>query len=94
MQEDHQQTLRELIEQGQGGTELPYVAGREANKKKEERTIYQGVGQTVTVTDPDSGDEYPVRHLYIGSSALAHRAGKRRADQNPTYCGLGQLVNV
>jgi transposase len=81
MQSHHHQTLRELLKQGQEWTELPYVAGRDANKKKEERTIYQGVGHTVTLTDPESGDQYPVRHLYIRSSALAQRAAKRRHDE-------------
>lgn len=81
MQEHHQQTLRTLLKQGQGWTELPYVAGRDANKKQAARTSYQGVGHPVTLTDPDSDDEYPVRHLYIRSSALAHRAAKCRADQ-------------
>ncbi|MCP4936800.1 MAG: IS1634 family transposase [bacterium] len=81
MQNHHRQTLQELLKQGQGWTELPYVAGREANKKKEERTIYQGVGHTVTWTDPENDDEYPVRHLYIRSSALAQREAKCRADQ-------------
>jgi hypothetical protein len=81
MQSHHHQTLRELLKQGQEWAELPYVARRDANKKKEERTIYQGVGHTVTLTDPENGDEYPVRHLYIRSSALAQRAAKCRADQ-------------
>ncbi len=81
MQKHHQQSLPELLKQGQEWTELPYVAKREANKKKEERTIYQGVGHTVTITDPESGDQYPVRHLYIRSSALGQRAAKRRDDQ-------------
>ncbi len=81
MQNHHRQTLQELLKQGQLWTELPYVAGRDAHKKKEERTIYQGVGHTVTLTDPENDDEYPVRHLYIRSSALAQREAKCRADQ-------------
>jgi hypothetical protein len=78
MQSHHHQRLRELLKQGQGWMELPYVAGRDADKAKEERTIYQGLGHTVTLTDPDTGEEYPVRHLYIRSSALAQRAANRR----------------
>lgn len=80
MQAHHQQTLRELLKQKEW-TELPYVAKRDANKKKEERTMYQGVGHPVTLTDPENDDKYPVRHLYIRSSALAQREAKRRDDQ-------------
>jgi transposase len=81
MQDHHRQTLEELLKQGEEWTALPYVAKREAHKKKEERTIYQGVGHRVTLTDPESGEQYPVRHLYIRSSALAQREAKRRDDQ-------------
>ena len=81
MQEHHQQRLRELLKGGEKWQELPYVAERDAKKKKEERTIYQGVGHTVTLTDPESGDEYPIRHLYVRSSALAQREAKSRAEQ-------------
>ncbi|MBT9162048.1 MAG: hypothetical protein DDT27_00592 [Dehalococcoidia bacterium] len=81
MQDHHRQTLRELLDAGQRWTELPYVAQRDTGKEAEQRTIYRGVGHTVTLTDPDSGDEYPVRHLYIHSSALAKREAKRRQDE-------------
>jgi transposase len=80
-QSHHYQTLRELLKQGQAWTELPYVAQRDVNKEKEERTIYQGVGHTVTLTDPESGDQHLLRHLYIRSSALAQRAAKRRHNE-------------
>lgn len=80
MQPHHQQTVRELLKQ-QEWTVLPYVAKRDAHKKQEARTTYQGVGHTVTLTDPETGDQYPVRHLYIRSSALSQRAAQRRADQ-------------
>jgi len=43
--------------------------------------VYQGVGHTVTLTDPETGKKYPVRHLYIRSSALAQRAAKRRRNE-------------
>jgi hypothetical protein len=81
MQDHHRQTLRELLERGQNWAELPYVARRDAAKDKEERTVYQGLGHTVTLTDPETGKEYPVRHVYIRSSALAQRAAKRRQDE-------------
>lgn len=81
MQAHHRQTLRALLDAGQTWTELPYVAQREAGKAPEERTVYQGVGHTVTLTDPESGEVYPVRHLYIRSSALAQHDAKRRQAQ-------------
>ena len=78
MQDHHRETLRELLAAGQSWIELPYVAQRDAGKQREERTVYEGVGHTVTLTDSESGNEYPVRHLYIRSSALAQHAAKRR----------------
>jgi len=78
MQEQHRETLRELLAAGQEWTELPYVARRDAGKQPEERTVYAGVGHTVSLTDPESGQEYTVRHLYIRSSALAQHAAQRR----------------
>lgn len=78
MQDHHRQTLRELFDAGQTWTELPYVAQRDANKDKYERTVYRGLGHTVTLMDSETGIEYPVRHLYIHSSALAQREAKRR----------------
>ena len=78
MQDHHRETLGELLSAGQCWTELPYVARRDAGKKRGERTVYEGVGHTVTLTDTESGTEYPVRHLYVRSSALAQRAAKRR----------------
>jgi len=81
MQAHHRQTLRALLDAGQTWTDLPYIARREADKAAEERTVYQGVGHTVTLTDPESGEVYPVRHLYIRSSALAQHDAKRRQAQ-------------
>ncbi len=81
MQDHHYQALRELLAAGQRWTELPYVAQRDTKKCKEERTVYQGVGHTVTLTDPETGKKHPVRHLYIRSSALAQRAAKRRRNE-------------
>lgn len=81
MQSHHHQALRDLLSTGQTWLELPYLAQREAGKSKAEQTVYQGVGHTVTLTDPETGEAYPVRHLYIRSSALAQRAAKRRQDE-------------
>jgi len=78
MQSHHHQTLRELLSTGQAWAELPYVAQRDAGKGKEAHTVYHGLGHTVTLTDPETGQIYPVHHLYIRSSALAQRAAKRR----------------
>jgi transposase len=81
MQDHHRQSLRALLDKGQGWLELPYVAQRDAGKDKEERTVYRGIGHTVTLMDPESGIKYPVRHLYIHSSALAQREAKRRREE-------------
>jgi transposase len=81
MQDHHRQTLQEMLNAGQTWAELPYVAQRDAKKAKEERTLYRGLGHTVTMTDPETGRKYPVRHLYIHSSALAQREAKRRRNE-------------
>jgi hypothetical protein len=81
MQSHHHQTLGALLDRGHKWVELPYVAQRDAGKDKANQTVYQGLGHTVSLTDPKTGEVYPVRHLYIRSSALAQRAAKRRADE-------------
>jgi hypothetical protein len=81
MQDHHRQTLQELLDTGQTWTELPYVAQRDAGKDEAEHTVYRGLGHTVTLTDPETGVEYPVRHVYIHSSALAGREAKRRQQE-------------
>jgi len=78
MQETHRETLRDLLKAGQTWRELPYVAQRDAKKERSERTVYAGLSHTVQVTDPESGIQYLVRHLYIRSSALATHAAQRR----------------
>lgn len=78
MQDHHRQTLRELLDKGQIWTELNYVAQRDANKDEDKRTVYQGLGHTVMLKDPKTFLSYPVRHLYIHSSALAQREAERR----------------
>ena len=81
MQDHHRQTLRGLLATGQQWTELPYLAQRDVKKRTEERTVYQGVGHTVSLTDPDTDETYAVRHLYVRSSALAQRSAKRRGNE-------------
>lgn len=53
LQDHHRQTLQDLLAAGQGWTALPYVAQREQHRRPEDRTIYQGLGHLVTVTDPE-----------------------------------------
>jgi transposase len=84
MQDRDRAALRELLAAGQAWTKLPYVARRDAGKKPEEHTVYEGIGCTVTLTDPELGQEYPVRHLYIRSNALAQHAAKRRQNEMAT----------
>jgi len=81
MQEQHQQRLNKLLEAGQSWTALPYVAQRDGRKRPEERTLYEGIGHTVILTDPENGHDYAVRHLYIRSKALAHHTAQRRRDE-------------
>ncbi len=78
MQDHHRETLGRLLAEGHSWRVLPYVARRETKKDQDARTVYRGVGHSVDLRDPDSGVVYPVRHLYIHSSALAHHEAKRR----------------
>ncbi len=79
LQDHHRQTLRDLLEAGHTWQALPYVATREATKLPAQRTLYRGLGHTVTVTDPQDPTRYwSVRHLYVHSSALARREMARR----------------
>lgn len=82
IQDHHRQTLRELLEEAKTWEELPYVAQREMDK--DERTIYRGLGHTVTLKDLETGIEHPVRNLYVHSSALSKREAKRRQDEIAT----------
>lgn len=82
-QDQHCQTLRTLLAEGHHWTVLPYVAQRETAKDATKRTVYRGVGHTVELPDPATGRTYPVRHLYIHSSALAqHEAQRRQAEMS------------
>lgn len=82
MQDHHRQTLRDLLAAGRTWQTLPYVAQRETRKQPAERTVYQGLGHTVTATDPDHPTQHwEVRHLYIRSSALAQREATRRQNE-------------
>jgi transposase len=79
LQDHHRQSLRDLLDAGQTWQALPYVAKREAAKREAQRTVYRGLGHTVTVSDPeDPGRQWSVRHVYVHSSALARREAARR----------------
>jgi len=79
LQDQHRQTLRDVLAAGQTWQALPYVAKRETAKPLAQRTGYRGLGHTVTVTDPkDPTRHWSVRHLYVHSSALASREATRR----------------
>jgi transposase len=78
MQEAQRQALAALLDGGQAWTELPYVAQRDVGKPRDQRTTYASVSHSVTVTDPETQQEYAVRHVYIRSSALAQHATQRR----------------
>jgi hypothetical protein len=82
LQDQHRQTLRELLAAGQGWAELPYVAQREAHKPPAERTVYGGLGHNVVVRDPEDPPRcWTVRHLYVRSAALAAREAARRQNE-------------
>ena len=81
MQEHHQKTLQGLLGAGQEWRQLPYVAQRNAHKAEADRTVYKGISHTVTLRDVETGKTYPVRHLYIHSSALSQREAKRRQSE-------------
>ena len=79
LQDQHRQTLRDVLAAGQTWQALPYVAQRDATKQPAQRTAYQGLGHTVEITDPeDPTRHWSVRHLYMHSSALASREAARR----------------
>jgi len=79
LQDQHRQSLRDLLAAGRAWQALPYVAKRESAKPTAQRTGYRGLGHSVEVTDPeDLTRHWAVRHLYIHSSALAKREAARR----------------
>ena len=79
LQDQHRQTLRDVLEAGYTWQSLPYVAKRESAKLLAQRTHYRGLGHTVTVSDPQAPSRHwSVRHLYVHSSALARREMARR----------------
>src|SRR6266481_4965911 len=95
MQDSHRQALRTLLDEGQSWTALPYVAGRETDKDQDDRTVYRGVGHTVALTDADTGVAYPVRHLYISSSALAqHEAQRRQAEMSAIEAEIQRIQGL
>jgi transposase len=95
MQDHHRQTLRTLLEEGQSWSTLPYVAQRETDKDKDDRTVYRGVSHTVELTDTAIGVTYPVRHLYLHSSALAqHEAQRRQAEMGAIEAELQRIQGL
>jgi transposase len=79
LQDQHRQSLRDLLAAGRAWQALPYVAKRESAKPTAQRTGYRGLGYSVEVADPeDLTRHWSVRHLYIHSSALAKREAARR----------------
>ncbi len=95
MQDHHRQTLRMLLDEGQSWSPLPYVAQRETAKDESKRTVYQGVGHTVELTDPDTDMAYAVRHLYLHSSALAqHGAQRREAEMSTIEAELQRIQGL
>jgi transposase len=95
MQDHHRQTLRTLLEEGQSWSTLPYVAQRETDKDKDDRTVYRGVSHTVELTDTATGVTYPVRHLYLHSSALAqHEAQRRQAEMEAIEAELQRMQGL
>lgn len=78
LQAAQRQALAASLEAREEWTELPHVAQRDVGKARDQRTIYASVSHQVTVTDPESRQEYGVHHVYIRSSALAHHAAQRR----------------
>jgi len=95
MQDQHCQTLRTLLAEGHRCTVLPYVAQRETAQDETKRTVYRGVGHTVELTDPATGIPYPVRHLYIHSSALAqHEAQRRQAEMSTIEAEIRRIQGL
>jgi transposase len=79
LQDQHRQTLRDVLEAGYPWQSLPYVAKRESAKLLAQRTHDRGLGHTVTVSAPQAPSRHwSVRHLYVHSSALARREMARR----------------
>jgi transposase len=82
LQDQHCQTLRDLLAAGQTWQALPYMAKRDTAKQPAQRTGYQGLGHTVEVTDPeDPTRHWSVRHLSMHSSALASWEAARRHNE-------------
>lgn len=82
MQENHCQTLQELLAAGRTWEEFPSAAQRDAEKDPSERTVYRGLSHTVQVQDPeDHSRTWSVRHIYVHSSALAEREAARRQNE-------------
>jgi transposase len=95
MQEAHRQALRTMLEAGQHWSILPYIAQRERAKDQDDRTVYRGIGHSVELTDEALGVRYPVRHLYIHSSALAqHKAQRRQAEMSTIEAEIQRIQSL
>ena len=71
------------------------MAQRETAKDETKRTVYQGVGHTVELTDPATGITYPVRHLSIHASALAqHEAQRRQAEMSTIEAAIRRMQGL
>jgi Domain of unknown function (DUF4277) len=70
LQDQHRQTLRDVLAAGDPWQSLPYVAKRESAKRLAQRTHDRGLGPTVTVSAPQAPSRHwSVRPLYGHSSA-------------------------
>lgn len=81
MEESHRRALGKLLEEGHSWREIRYVSLHDAYKKPEERPVYRLLGHEVALKDPEAERSYPLRHLYVYSSALAyHQRARRQAE--------------
>jgi len=79
LQDQHCQTLRDVLAAGQTWQALPYVAKRDTAKHPAQRTGYQGLGHPVELSDPeDPTRHWAVRHLSMHASAVASWEAARR----------------
>lgn len=70
--------LAKLLRQGAQWQPLQYVAEADRNKPPSERGQYECIVDSGELTDPDTGQRYGVRRLYIRSSRKAEQAQAKR----------------
>jgi transposase len=73
--------LTKLLRQGAHWHRLEYVAEADRRKPPAERGQYAAIVDTDELTDPATGERYPVRRLYIRSSRKAEQAQTKRERQ-------------